>query len=224
MFIRPCYRKKNGKRHAYWALVESYRTDLGPGQRVVAYLGQLKEAQRLGVKQAVEGKGKKSPYQQLRLFDCDDRPEPEWVEVDTANMRVENQLDFGGPWLALELIRKLKLDKLLESVMPQGREDIPWARMAIVLAISRLCNPSSELHIAEHYYAKTAMPELPGIPSEKVYDERLYRALDALLPHKETLEKHLKNRLGTLFDLKYDLLLYDEPYFTQSVNASMLGI
>ena len=176
MFIRPCYRKKNGKRHAYWALVESYRTDLGPRQRVVAYLGQLKEAQRLGVKQAVEGKWKKSPYQQLRLFDCDDRPEPEWVEVDTANMRVENQLDFGGPWLALELIRKLKLDKLLESVMPQGREDIPWARMAIVLAISRLCNPSSELHIAEHYYAKTAMPELLGIPSEKVYDERLYRA------------------------------------------------
>ena len=64
MFIRPCYRKKNGKKHAYWALVESYRTDRGPRQRVVAYLGQLKDAQRRGVKQAAEGK-KKSPYQQL---------------------------------------------------------------------------------------------------------------------------------------------------------------
>ena len=115
---------------------------------------------------------------------------------------LKTQLDFGGPWLALELIRKLKLDELLESVMPLGKEDIPWSRMAIVLAISRLCNPSSELHIAEHYYAKTAMPELLGIPGDKVYDERLYRALDKLLPHKETLEKHLKNRLGTLFDLK----------------------
>ena len=87
MFIRPCYRTKNGKRHAYWALVESYRTDRGPRQRVVAYLGQLKDTQRRGVKRAAEGK-QRSPYQQLQLFDHD--AEPEWVEVDTANMRVEN--------------------------------------------------------------------------------------------------------------------------------------
>jgi hypothetical protein len=147
MFIRPCYRKKNGKKHAYWALVESYRTDRGPRQRVVAYLGQLKESRRLGVKQAAEG-NEQSPYQQWRLFDHDDRLQSEWVEVDTAKVRVENQLDFGGPWLALELIKKLKLDELLELAMPPGKEDIPWSRMAIVLAISRLCNPSSELHIA----------------------------------------------------------------------------
>ena len=116
-------------------------------------------------------------YRQLQLFAHDDRPQPEWVEVDAANVRVENQLDFGGPWLALELIRKLKLDEFLESVMPSGKEDVPWSRMAIVLAISRLCSPSSELNIAEHYYAKTAMPELLGIPSNKVYDERLYRTM-----------------------------------------------
>ena len=156
MFIRPCYRTKGGKRHAYWALVESHRTDRGPRQRVVAYLGQLKEGRRLGAKRAAEGK-ERSPYRQLQLFDHDDRLESEWIEIDTANVRVENQLDFGGPWLALELIRKLKLDELLESVMPPGKEDIPWSRMAIVLAISRLCNPSSELHIAEHYYPKTAI-------------------------------------------------------------------
>ena len=158
MFIRPCYRRKNGKRHAYWALVESYRTERGPRQRVVAYLGQLKDAERRGVKRTAEGKGK-SPYQQLRLFYRDAQPEPEWVEIDTANVRVENQLDFGGPWLALELIRTLQLDGLFESVMPRGEEDIPWAKMAMVLAICRLCNPSSELFIAEHYYQGTAMPE-----------------------------------------------------------------
>jgi len=224
MFIRPCYRKKNGKRHAYWALVESHRTVRGPRQRVVAYLGQLKEAERRGVKNAAEGK-EKSPYQQLRLFDHDDTPEPEWVEIDTANVRVENQLDFGGPWLALELIRRLKLDEFLESIMPRGREDIPWSRMALVLVISRLCDPSSELHIAEHYYGKTAMPELLGIPSDKVYDERLYRALDKLLPHKEALEKHLKNGLGSLFDLEYDLLLYDvtSTYFEGQCNANPMA-
>ena len=208
MFIRPCYRKKNGKRHAYWALVESYGTDRGPRQRVVAYLGQLKETERRGVKRAAEGE-KNASYLQLQLFGGDTQPEPEWVEVDTANVRVENQLDFGGPWLALELIRTLQLDQLFESVMPRGGEEIPWARMALVLAISRLCNPSSELFIAEHYYQSTALPELLGIPAEKVNQQRLYRALDKLLPHKDALETHLKNRLGSLFDLEYDLLLYD---------------
>ncbi len=222
MFIRPCYRTKNGKRHAYWALVESYRTDRGPRQRVVAYLGQLKDEQRRGVKRAAEGKGKSS-YQQLQLFDQD--AEPEWVEVDTANVRVENQLDFGGPWLAMELMRTLQLDKLFEGVLPCGGEDIPWAKMAMVLAISRLCNPSSELFIAEHYYQSTAMPELLGIPAEKINQQRLYRALDKLLPHKEALEKHLKQRLGSLFDLKYDLLLYDvtSTYFEGQCEANPMA-
>ena len=224
MFIRPCYRKKNGKSHAYWALVESYRTDRGPRQRVVAYLGQLKDAQRRGVKRAAEG-NKGSPFRQLQLFGRDNKPEPEWVEVDTANVRVENQLDFGGPWLAMELMRKLRLDKLLESVMPCGGEDIPWAKMALVLAISRLCNPSSELFIAEHYYKSTAMPELLGIPAEKIKQQRLYRALDKLLPHKEALEKHLKDRLGSLFDLEYDLLLYDvtSTYFEGQCEANPMA-
>ena len=224
MFIRPCYRKKNGKRHAYWALVESYRTDRGPRQRVVAYLGQLKETQRRGVKRAAEGK-KRSSFQQLRLFDRDAKPEPEWVEVDTANVRVENQLDFGGPWLALELIHTLRLDRLFEGVIPRGEEDIPWAKMAMVLAICRLCNPSSELFIAEHYYQGTAMPDLLGIPSEKVNQQRLYRALDKLLPHKETLERHLKERLGSLFDLEYDLLLYDvtSTYFEGQCEGNAMA-
>ena len=93
MFIRPCYRKKNGKSHAYWALVESYRTDRGPRQRVVAYLGQLKDAERRGVKRAAEG-NKESPFRQLQLFGHDNKPEPEWVEIDTANVRVETRRVF----------------------------------------------------------------------------------------------------------------------------------
>ena len=107
------------------------------------------------------------------------------------------------------MIRQLQLDELFENVIPQGKEDIPWAKIALVLIICRLCNPSSELHIAEHYYKSTALPELLGVPADKINPPRLYRALDHLLPHKEALEKHLKNRLGTLFDLDYDLLLYD---------------
>ena len=224
MFIRPCYKRKNGKRHAYWALVESYRTERGPRQRVISYLGQLKEPQRLGIKQAASG-NKQSPFKQFHLFDESDHPEPEWIEVDTANVRVESEIDFGGPWLALQLVRALKLDILFEEIMPRGREDILWSHMALVLVICRLCNPSSELYIAEHYYRKTALPALLGIPADKVYDQRLYRALDMLLPHKAALEKHLKDRLGTLFDLKYDLLLYDvtSTYFEGDCQANPMA-
>ena len=199
MFIRPCYRKKNGKRHAYWALVESYRTDRGPRQRTVAYLGQLNEDGRVGVKRAAQG-NKASGEEQLELWE-DDSPPPEWVEIDTANVRVENQRAFGGPWLALEIIRRLQLDEFFKRTIPKGNEDVSWSVMAQVLTICRLCNPSSELHIAEHYYKSTALSELLGVPDKKVYDERLYRALDKLLPHKEALEKHLKNRLGELLSL-----------------------
>jgi len=208
MFIRPCYKRKNGKKHAYWALVESYRTERGPRQRVVSYLGHLKTSERRGVKQAAQG-NRRSGFKQLRLFDASNQPEAHWVEVDTAHVRVENELAFGGPWLALQLIKALKLDTLFDELMPPGREAIPWSKMALVLIICRLCHPSSELYIAEHYYDKSALPDLLGIAPEKVYDQRLYRSLDRLLPHKEALEEHLKERLGTLFDLKYDLLLYD---------------
>lgn len=224
MFIRPCYRRKNGKKHAYWALVESYRSERGPRQRVVSYLGQLNESERLGIKQAAQG-NKASAVKQLHLFNASTAVEPEWVEIDTANVRVENELEFGGPWLALQLIQILKLDTLFEEMIPKGREDVPWSKMALVLIICRLCHPSSELYIAEHYYPKTALPDLLGIPADKVYDKRLYRALDKLLPHKEALEKHLKDRLGTLFDLKYDLLLYDvtSTYFEGQCQANPMA-
>jgi len=219
MFIRPCYRRKDGKRHAYWALMESYRTERGPRQRVVAYLGQLDEPHRLGVKEAAEGK---HGARQRRLFD-DVRPQ--WVEVDVKRLRVENRKDFGGPWLGLELVDQLRLKEFLDRTIPSGRESVPWSLMALTLVLCRLCDPSSELHIAEHFYAQSALPDLLGIPAEKINEQRLYRALDALLPHKESLEVFLKNRLGDLFGLEYDLLLYDvtSTYFEGQAEANPLA-
>jgi transposase len=117
------------------------------------------------------------------------------------------------------------LDRFFESVLPVGREEIPWAVMAEVLVLSRLCDPSSELHIAEHFYEQSALADVLGVPADKVNDDRLYRTLDQLLPHKETLEQHLKERLGTLFGLDYDLLLYDvtSTYFEGEANANPLA-
>ena len=108
MFIRPTYIKSKGKRLAYWTLVESYRTEKGPRQRIVAYLGKLKESKRKGIKQAAEGN--KPKWIQTQLFDDDATFEPEWIEVNVNGVRIENEKAFGGPWIAMELIKLLGLD------------------------------------------------------------------------------------------------------------------
>jgi transposase len=202
MYLRRCYRMKDGKRHAYWALVESYRTPRGPRQRVVAWLGAMEEQGRWGVKRCAE----RTATQQGSLFG-DTRPE--WVEVDVKRVKVERSRKFGGPWLGLELLRRLELDRFLDETLPAGREEIPWPLMATVLVLGRLCDASSELHLAERFYESSALPDLLSVPADKVNEDRLYRALDVLLPHKPALEKHLKEKLGELFELDYDLLLYD---------------
>lgn len=221
MFLRPCYRRKNGKRHAYWALVESVRTERGPRQRVVAYLGDLDEAERLGVQQAAESKQTRDRQQSL----LEEQTSPQHVEVDVSKVRVENCREFGGPWLAWQLIQKLGLDEFLQVSISTGKAHIEWGVMSLVLVIARLCRPSSELHIAEHFYRQTALADILGVPDEKVNESRLYRTLDALLPHKAALETHLKNRLGELFDLEYDLLLYDvtSTYFEGQANSNPLA-
>ncbi len=203
MYLRRCYREKDGKRHAYWALVESYRTARGPRQRVVAYLGELDGHGRLGVQHCALGG--KSGWQADLFQDA----RPEYVEVDLKGVRVERSRQFGGCWLGLTLLRQLGLDEVLEQLLPPGREEVPWAVMSLVLVLGRLMEPSSELHLAEHGYEASALAELLGVPAAKVNDDRLYRALDQLLPHKRALEKHLKDKLGEIFQLDYDLLLYD---------------
>jgi transposase len=217
MFIRQCQRIVNGKRQGYWALVESYRTARGPRQRVVAWLGKLDEAGRLGVQQGAEAPAgeasEPSPATSARqrtLFEDSSRPpEPRWVEVNAAGVRVENCRQFGGPWLALELIRRLQLDEFLERTISRGQEHVPWSLSALILIIARLLEPASELYTAEQWYPKTALPELLGVPVECVDDNRLYRTLDELLALKEPLQMHLKQRMESLFGLEYDILLYD---------------
>jgi len=233
MYLRQCFRNKDGKRHAYWALVESFRTDTGPRQRVVAWLGKLDEAGRLGIEQAARDtnsahskESQSARDEQLPLFNkqSDEAPvQPQWVEVDASDVRVENCRQFGGPWLALEVAGRLQLDEFLKRVMPSGREHVSWWRSALILVVARLCRPSSELYVAEQWYPKSAMPQLLGVPADRVDDNRLYRTLDQLLPHKAKLEAHLKNRMGELFDLEYDLLMYDitSTYFEGQANFEM---
>jgi transposase len=210
VFLRRHYRRQHGQRQAYWALVESYRTERGPRQRVIAYLGNLEEPVRRGVLLAAGGEDTAA---QLPLPGTEApaaaRVDPEWVEVDLKRVRIERSRAFGGAWIGLQVAERLGLPAFLREQVRTGGEEIPWPLMALVLVLGRLCHPGSELSLAEQGYERTALAELLGVPAAKVNDDRLYRGLDRLLPSKTALETHLKTRLGELFGLEYDLLLYD---------------
>jgi hypothetical protein len=210
MFLRR-FRKRVGRKvHSYWALVESYRTARGSRQRIVCYLGELKAGEESGwasLGADLRGKPKPSPS----LFDppAPAEPLPEVATVLPKKVRLENLRDFGDIWLSLGLWRLLELDVLLDKLLPKGREDVPWAQVAAILVIARLCRPQSELHIEQIWYRGTALADLLGVAVGKVHTDRLYEGMDWLLPQKSALEKHLKNRLGELFAPSYELLLYD---------------
>lgn len=211
MFLRRCERTKNGKKHTYWALVESIRTGQGSRQRVVAYLGELKAGERSGWAE-LGRRLRQRERPQPSLFDPPLPEEPsddEAVQVRLKGIRLERLRDFGDVWLAWGLWRLLGLDQLLSGVIAEGREEVPWPTVAMILTIARFCEPASELHIEHTWYRRTALEDLVGVAVAQVHTDRLYTGLDQLLPHKETIEKHLKERLGNLFDLNYDLLLYD---------------
>ena len=179
MHLRKWRNRVKGRTEEYWALVESYRTDRGPRQRIVAYLGDVEEAAREGVAQAArEGVAQAARGRRTHQPRLGEAGTPEWVEVDVTRLRVERVREFGGPWLGLQVMEKLGLGAFLESVLPAGREEIAWATMAQVLILGRLCDPSSELALAERLYARTALGDLLGVPIEKVNEDRLYRALD----------------------------------------------
>jgi len=204
MYLRKCRKTVAGTQYVYWQLVESCRTQQGPRQRVVAYVGDMDEPRRLGIAEA--GRGNSGSHQEGLLSDS---VEPEWVEVDASRLRVERVLDFGAYWLGLQLLEKLGLLGFLDGLVDKGREEIPWSVMAMVLVLMRLVDPSSELRIAQQLFERSALGDLLAIPLDKVNDDRLYRALDKIGPHKDALAKQLKERLGRMFHLEYDLLLYD---------------
>jgi len=208
VYLRHTTRRKDGKPHVYWRLVRSVRRGRKVVQQTVAQLGELDDngqaraeelARRLG--------GKESSYKQQQLFE---RQEPIGaLPVKLDEVGLERSRSFGAVWMGWWLWRALKLDELLSELMADGREQVSWAAVIEILVIGRLCEPSSELHVAERWYRSTALEDLLGIESEQIYDERLYRALDRVLGHKEAIEKHLVKRLEELFELSYDLLLYD---------------
>jgi transposase len=208
MYLRYTTHKKNGRAHVYWRVVRSVRRGRKVVQETVAQLGELDaegRARAQALARSITG-GAAMSSQRL-LFEASDAADA--VPVKLGKVRLERSRGFGAAWLGWLLWQALKLDELCNGLMPPGREAVAWGDVAAILVIGRLCEPSSELHVAEQWYRTTALEDLLQIPAESVYDERLYRTLDRLLPHKQAIEQHLVKRFGELFDLDYELLLYD---------------
>jgi transposase len=208
MFLRRIRPQGRGGRQTYWELVESYRTSKGSRLRRVCYLGKLSARDISGwekLTRRLDGKAEPAPG----LFDPPPSDDPDFQTLDVNGICLRELKTFGQEYLAWTLWRLLGLDELLRHRMSCGQEQIPWSSVAAILCLSRFCRPSSELSIAQKFYPHSGLQEILGIVPESVNEDRLYRGLDQLLPHKKAIEQHLRQRLGELFDLSYDILLYD---------------
>src|ERR1017187_7169807 len=213
MFLRPNHRSKDGKDHAYWSLVETVRTPDGPRQKTICYLGELNGSAQARWLKTVEVFNDQGDARQLKLFPSHVAPpddDPQVARVLLNKVRLERTRTFGSCFLGLDLWKRLELDRFFEQAVDgKAPADVPWSRVAALLAINRLCAPGSELAIEQRWYPSTALDDLLEIEEGKINDTRLYHCLDHILPHKTKLERHLKERYGALFGAEFDVLLYD---------------
>jgi hypothetical protein len=212
MFLRAHQRRKDGKDHSYWSLVETVRTPDGPRQRTLCYLGELNSSAQARWLKTLEVFNEQGEKQQLKLFPSQVEPpphDPQVARVLLDQVRLERTRQFGSCWLGLQLWKRLELDRFFEEAVDEQVADVPWSRVVALLAINRLCAPGSEWAVEQRWYPSTALDDLLGIEGGKINDTRLYRCLDRILPHKTKLERHLKQRYGELFGAEFDVLLYD---------------
>jgi transposase len=212
MYLRRHRRTVDDTTYEYWTLVESRRTASGPRQHTVVTLGKLPgldEQVHAGwdrLDDLLEGR---TPARQLELTGHDQPATPLWREVNVRGVRVERVREFGEVYLALSLWRRLGLHTFLNELLPPGREEVPWERIACLLTVARFCAQPSELGVAERWYQRTALEDLLGVSWEKINDDRLYRGLDALHQHKEKLTQHLLQRYESWFGVGFEFLIYD---------------
>lgn len=202
-----------GETYEYWSLVKTIRTARGPRHRVVARLGKLDGAQIATARSwqdldaLLEGA---PPTTQLELPALGAESAGAcWREVNVSGVRVERLRQFGRVYLGLALWRRLGLHTRLKELFEPGEEDIGWDVLACVLSLGRFCAQPSELSVAERWYNDTALEDLLGVPLEKINQSRLYRGLDALLPHKDALCGHLLSKYRDWFGVRFEFLLYD---------------
>lgn len=215
MFLRSKTRRKDGKVHRYWSVVENKRVARGRVvQRQVLYLGELNDAQQTGwirTIESLEEKGEKTP--ELALFPDDREVLPETscqtVRVRLSDIVLRNPRQWGACWLALYLWDLLKLDEFWVPRLADSRKGTSWLNVLKALCCYRLIDPGSEFRFHREWYVRSAMGDLLGEDFSLAQKDKPYRCMDKLTKHREDLFDFLKSRWGELFNAKYDVLLYD---------------
>ena len=214
MFLRAKRRIKDGKEHRYWSVVENRRVGGGKTiQRQVLYLGELGGGQHAQWSQALEafdeGAGR---MRQIALF-ADDRAAPEGlgeaVQVRLKDFELHRPRQWGACWLALDLWEQLQLDAFWQGRLPPSRKGTSWLNVLKTLTCYRLIDPGSEWRLHRQWWDASALGDLLGEDAALAESHKLYRCLDKLVEHKEALFKHLQERWKTLFNPRFDVLLYD---------------
>ncbi len=214
MFLRCNQRRKNGKTHRYFSVVENRRVSGGQTtQRQVLYLGEINDTQQQAWRRTLEVFDEdRGQYCQLSLFP-DDRPLPpgsvDSIAVKLESMELRRPRSFGDCWLGCWVWDRLCLSSFWQMQLNDHRGEVPWAKVLQLLVINRLIDPGSELRIHRQWFLRSAMDELLGVDFAVAGKDRLYRCLDRILPHKDALCRHLAGRWKTLFDSSFDVLLYD---------------
>jgi hypothetical protein len=214
MYLKACKRRKNGKEHRYFSVVESRRMSDGKVfQRQVLYLGEINDSQQTAWRKTLSVVGERGQELQTVSLFPDDRPVPadaaDAVQVRMNGMLLRRPRAFGDCWLGCELWRQLHLDGFWHQHLPEGKEQIPWAKVLELLVVNRRIDPGSEFRVHRHWFGHTAMDHLLNVEESVAAKDRLYRCLDRLLEHKDKLFRHLQSRWKDLFAADFDVLLYD---------------
>src|SRR6267378_35308 len=230
MFLRRTERKKNGKTHHYWNVVENKRLDGGRVvQRHVLYLGEINSSQAAAWRKAIEvfdvdaGRART-----LSLFP-EDRCEAiagdaSVVQLRLSEMQLRRPRQWGACWLAGQLWQELQLDRFWADRLPPSRKKTRWDQILQVLASYRLIAPGSEWRLHRQWFGNSAMADLLGTDFGLAEEHKLYACHDLLLEHKEALFSHLVERWRDLFNADFDVLLYDLTSTYFEVNASGLPL
>jgi transposase len=214
MFLRNHRRIKDGKEHRYYSIEESRRLQSGRVvQRRVLYLGEINDSQQAAWRKTLEVfDEQQQSYTTLSLF-AEDRPVPaeavDSVQVKLSEMKLRRARPYGNCWLGCELWRQLELDRFWEQKLERGREEVSWAQVLELLVVNRLIDPGSEFRVHRQWFDQSAMDVLLGVDFAVAEKDRLYRCLDRILKHKRDLFVHLQQRWKNLFDVSFDVLLYD---------------
>jgi transposase len=214
MFLRSTNRKKDGKDHRYFSVVENRRLSSGKtAQRTVLYLGEVNDKQEASWRKTLEVFDEdQQSSRNLSLFP-DDRPVPadaiDSMQVKLSGLQLKRPRSFGDCWLACETWQQLELDRFWQERLPDGRESVSWEKVLQLLVVNRLIDPGSELRVHRHWFLQSAMDELLAVDFAVAEKDRLYRCLDLLLAHKQELFVWLRQKWADLFHADFEVLLYD---------------